>query len=510
MTVFAGVKIPSYADDLYEKYHIEINGIFIDSIAYGKLDNDVKYDLKLWNMFYDATKTYTGVTVTGSAGCSLVDSNLSYAIKSLAFQSYIALTMYENGGYLINNSIVWDWVGGATTTLTTTGSRGIIFPYMPEAQIKEILKFSTDIIESYNGLEQRIPMRYSPEQVFSFKYYLKTTDYDAFELIFLQQNTKFYIPIWTMSTRTADNLPYSIPQTVRCDITGRNFKVGDSILIWDSKSNYEIVTVTAVGMDDPNSDFQFAETLTGTYTKPYIIPIKQTFIEGKSKTQYAMHKVGFYEFNYKISEPCIITGYTPAYSLNSIPIIYDSNFFDSDTTQSSSQTGNKFIDFNTGIMNVKPFWTKPKEIRTFGWYKDNFTDIYQLYQLFHYLKGRQKVFYMPTFQADFELTTAYTSTDTFINVVNNGQDELFSSTGRNAITMWYNGTPYTKQITAITENVDGTLQVTIASAFGNNFPVATYGSWLVPYRLNEDTIEIKWDFTGQIYVKTSICEVNNS
>jgi len=504
MTAFAGVKIPSYADDLYEKYHIEYDGEFISLIAIGRIEYDAKYDLKVWNLFYDADKTYSSIDVAGNAGVSVVDNNSSTTIVSLEnneFELYIT----ETGKYLINNTITWDFPSG-DPVLTLTGTRGVILPYRPEREITESLKFATDIIESYDGDEQRIPMRFSPEQAFTFKYYLESGDYDSLELIFLLQNTKFYIPIWTMKTRTADNLPYSTPLRVRCDTTGRGFTIGDSIIIWDAKTNYEVVTVSAVDA----TYLEFTETLTGTYTKPYVIPIRQTFIEGTTKSVFTKHKEGYYNFNYKIAEPLIITGYLPTYSLNSIPIIYDYNHYDGDTNTSNFKTGNQFIDFNTGLVNVKPFWTVPKEIKGFGWYKNTFAEIYELYQFLHYIKGRQKVFYAPTFYGDFQLSSAYTSTDTYIDVVNNGQDELYNSDRRNAIVVWLNGTAYPRQINSIIENTDGTLRVTLASAFGVNLASGSYGSWLVPYRLDSDTIELKWDMVGEIKISTTFCEINNN
>lgn len=514
MSAYTGVKIPSFYEQFYDKYHIEdiVENEFIILLDLGKIIQEIEYDVNIWNMHYDTEETYASIDVSGNSGVSVTDNNSTTDIISLESGNF-TIEIDEEGKFLINNTIEWQFGDSDDPILTLTGYRGEIFPYMPESNINETLQFGTDIIESYNGTEQRIATRFSPDKSYSYKYYFTTSEYDTLEHLFLQQQTKLYIPLWVWSTRSSVDLPQvGDTKNILCDTIGRGMVAGDNILIWDSASNNEVVTIDAIS----DTDIDFVETLTGTYTKPYVIPIKQTIISAPKKTMFPLHKKGFYEFTYRIVEPKQIDTYSPTNRLNYIPLIYDCNFFDSNTQSNAILNGNQIIDFNTGKLSVKPFWTVPKEVKSFGWYKNTYATIYKLYELLHYLRGRQKIMYMPSFQADFilseDLVINYRGRNTFSAVDNNNRD-IFNSGRRNAFVIFYNSTRYVSEITAIKLIEEGVERISFDPEFvsvgGVTIPAGTPVSWLIPYRLESDTITLNWNFSHEVSIQTQVREVNN-
>lgn len=243
--------LPGHTHDLV--FHNCIH-IFPRRSDLGAVISEQEIEAEVWNAFMNRARTLEEITVEGPAGIVVVD-HLGVPADFPASDSQIfAVTVEAEGDPQINNTITWVFTGieEAGCTLTIVGFRLIMFPFDPNMAhpITETFGYRTDIIEAFNGKEQRIQLRAVPIGSISYNVALidRRDAQMAAAILFGNQARAFGVGRWQFQTTlTTGAIPAET--TIYLDTTDIPFEVGGLVMLWADPYTWEVQPIESIGAD---------------------------------------------------------------------------------------------------------------------------------------------------------------------------------------------------------------------------------------------------------------------
>jgi len=219
----------------------------------GAVISEQEIEVEVWNANLRAAKTLEDITVEGPAGIEVVDHlGLPSHYPASHSETYVVQVSAE-GDPQVDNLVAWVFTGvEEDADLTVLGFRLIPYPFRPNMvqSIQERIGYLTDIIEAFNGLEQRRQLRAVPHGSISYTILL-TSRRDAqmaAAILFGNQARTFGVGRWQFQTplttqATADDTE------VYCDTAHIPFQVGGLVMLWRDPYRWEVQTIAAVEAD---------------------------------------------------------------------------------------------------------------------------------------------------------------------------------------------------------------------------------------------------------------------
>lgn len=378
---------------------------------------------------------------------------------------------------------------------TSNDTSGALLPYRPESPIIEFIEFSTDIITSRKGTEQRIATRRYPRHTFNFS------------TIVIGQNASQQLenqftstPIgslgfgfWHQSVQSSSIVQGSSTLTL---VTSYAFYEADGFcLLWESPSKYEILEIDSLTA----SELTFKTTIANEYTTAYVVPFfylllngAPSWVSGKGSTRFevegmttVLFGIGEYTFGDSYAGYPVIPYTCNLFKQKSLPYRLDALIYETDGV--------------TGVVERQSIWDIAKRQFTFGAYITTPEEAILFYELVYYFRGRQKEMWIPSYEHDFVLAEDIATGDSLI-VEDNLFEEIFraydddiSLSAYNQICLFYSdGTSYRREITSVTNLGDGTLELGLLEDVPASLIEDTKISFLYFCRLSSDRIEIEW------------------
>jgi len=294
-----GATATRYLDDFYYRIHIYENPINL-----GLVFADTEQDLWVWNAFFD-TKTLDDITINGVL--TLVGPEAPYNFRPLEAREYIA-EIAKEGELDYRVEITFDFEEPLNDIVVViTGTRATILSWKPENKIKEILEWRTEILRSYSGVEQRIRLRQTPRQSFRLQFIFDTnklnTQFDA--MLHRWQKRSWIIPIWT-EVAIHSGILVEDTMIISVDTKYADFRDNSSVMIWQSNSKFEVVTVESVEEDKLNLKFGIVNNYTGNQ---YIVPLRVGHMTSKNIKQKFNSPASMIETAFIVSDNTDISGY---------------------------------------------------------------------------------------------------------------------------------------------------------------------------------------------------------
>jgi hypothetical protein len=494
----AGVYAEGFELDWYNQIHV-----IPQLLELGFVLGETIQTIQVWNG-YSIPKNLAEIVETGTEGIALTGG---FGTPPLDVGAYIettyTLTVDVDGPARIAATYTWDFGVDDMPVLTVTGDRAVVFAYEPQRPISEELIWLTDILESYNGTEQRIALRDIPRQVFQYNYQMidGVERQNAINALYGNMGRGFAVPVWTDMKPLLSDISagvFSIP--VNTSIA--DFRVGGTAILWNAYDDFDVVAITAV---NPLSlDILRETTLAHLAIDTLVIPMQVVFAEDTarvSRTGSGYHTLGM---RWRSSEYKDLSSDAGLTMYKSMPVFIDTNFLGSDTREEPFGGSADFLDTNVGIFSVirKSF---PKLDFKKRWEPETAAEVWALRLLIHALKGRQRSFWLPTYRIDFTLTEAIAAADTVLSVERSGYPRYLDldEPVKHIAIMLKNGTTYYREITNASDTgvID---ELTIDANLGTTIQIADVAriSYLVRCRLNTDTVRI--DHTG---LGRATCEV---
>lgn len=164
-----------------------------------------EFSFELWHSFTDA-KTLAGVSQTGAFGIQLkgATSGTLYAFTSFAY----GVSLSQANG-LIDYTASFDFGSGSACTFRLTASMALVMPERIDwsTQPEMSIQYLTEVIESFDGTEQRIALRDTPRCSISYMYSMTDEQQYLFDNKLATSAGSMLIPIWPLQCKRAANTP---------------------------------------------------------------------------------------------------------------------------------------------------------------------------------------------------------------------------------------------------------------------------------------------------------------
>lgn len=485
----------------------ELVHIFPKTLELGNVVSNLVFAIDLYSSFRRDSITLTdidnqiaaqGVSITGAP--TLPKQHQPQ--RSLG----VSLNVDQVGPPNIDGDVIFDY-DIRDIALPVTGTRVILFPYMPQREFIETLQWKTDIIKSADGTEQRIALRRYPRQGIAYDYVMRDDeDLSTIRTLLTEwQPRVFGVPLWWWARKlTADAALGSTSVTVST-IDNADFRVGSLIMIVQPDPNdltkllSDVLEIDSFGSPDNIINFTSATTQAfSTVSGALAVPVLPCLLPG----QVTLNRAGdFHEFTLQFLSTDNIVDLADASTFSTYqgkPVIDDPNFMAGRAYRETLTHKNTRLDF--GVGRIDAFSTQLLGVNTFPkrWINNDNLSEWQVRGLLYALRGRQQNFFLTTFQNDMELTAAISSLQSNIDIKNIGYTNFIRNRDpfRDIEIVKTDGTTIRRRITGSVAVDSDTERLTLDSAVGVDVAIADLDriSYLQLQRFATDTLRIehKW------------------
>lgn len=262
-----------------------------------------------------------------------------------------------------------------------------------EAPIKETYEFVTDIIETFNGTEERHKMRGVPKQTFNYTLVADKSNSQEF-LTQLQGNIRrdWAIPIWTEIQKINEVKEGDLSLVV--DEFALDFVVGNSVYIYNFCSSGWLAfdIVKRVG-----NEIFLNEPFPKGMKNFYALPLKRAWIKGsvskdtngissKPQATFVMYDVSNVPGNeFEV--------------FNKHPLLNLPTMLNSGSTSRTVTMRQDLADFDTGVVEWRTTWKKSRYVTDMSVLMTSAKDVFKTKQLLFTQGGKHLSFWLPTYES---------------------------------------------------------------------------------------------------------------
>lgn len=376
------------------------------------------------------------------------------------------------------------------------GEQATLWPFKPNWSnpLVETLEWSTAILQSYNGNEQRIANRQNPRVATDYGFLVHSRAAQRLDnLLWARQNRRLALPLWQYVTSTTAEAA-ATADIVEFDPAFGPFIDGGWLVLMRSETQFEVCEIATVEVGGATLAAPLAETWpVGTRVYPLHLGFFDGDVALRRETDRAV--TGALRF---ISDPVTADAF--------IPVAEAGTTYDGYEFLATKPNWNGGInapqsypldrtDFGIGAIAYNRTVNTPTITRDFEWLLKSRSEITAFREFLGRRVGRQKAFYAPTWNLDLELIGNVGSGDTEINVRENLVGELvgLDPSRTHVYIRLKSGTTYLREITDVTPAGEATT-LTISTSLGANVAVADVRSihFVSLWRLASDSVALQW------------------
>lgn len=466
----------SYLDDFYNRVHLTPRAIDAGTLLATKT-----YQIGVWNAYLDPIN----LLAIGRSGTSgITDSGVAApSVFSPLEEATLTLIVTPSGPVSIDATYTFSFDVASVQT-HVTGRRGVVWGYVPQVPFRESLEWKTDVISSFSA-EQRIALRVAPRQTFSNDYRINSAQLtEAKGKASRSVHQPFGIPVWTEATYVG-----AIPQgatEILFDTSNADYRADDLMYVWESDSKSgALATVTKL----PDRITLLNPTGVG-YTAAYVMPMR---------LMYALNGIGFErgpsdsvhvrgEFMSDLSVDLGDNGAYPQYRGKTVlpfrPFIVTSG-------AEKVLRATTVFDNESGPIDVDPVNSWVSGTSNVGFEIGSKSERWTVRRWLHSLRGRQKAFWLPTWNRDLTLVLDAGPSAQGITVSSVGYADYY--TVKDLMVRLKNGTVRYLRVLSSVNNGDGTETLALDTVLGTELLVADveFISFMDHVRLASDRVDIR-------------------
>lgn len=476
---FSGFSSNYYYKDYYDRVHINPANINI-----GNLLSTVTTTFRIWNANTSA-KSVSAVTSLGVEGISITSSKTLPGTFAPMEEATFTLSATLDGPPTLDATIHYDFDGTNDVELKLSGQRVVVWPFMPQTNVSERLQWSTNVLGSFDK-EQRVSLRIAPRQSFEYEFVCDPQQFSRMKTTAAEWSHRLYgVPIWYEAVTSASVSAGTSVLNVNTQYS--DFVVGGLLLVWSSDTLNEVAEIVA----KTSSTITLKRPLQNGYTTPLVAPVQLGFTPNGVKFSRTASQMTTAKAVFEL------TGNTQV-SLTFSPTTYKGYYVVTDrilmfgSVEESIARDLDIVDSVTGTIELDTTSNKVRRRGTVTAFARTAADRWKTRSWFHYLRGKQKAFWLSTWNNDMELSTLMSNTSYSMEIKNIGFT-LFVGTGDVVVRM-KSGSVYYNRVLGSEVLSDGTERLAMENLFPINLdPSAVESiSFLHLVRLDSDDIEFSY------------------
>ncbi len=479
--VINGALITSYSDDYYHRVHILPNQIELGNIA-----SSQEFKCYVWNAHF-TKKRLTAINGI-SEGLILEGKQAPYTFNPLEEQTY-KLTVTPDGASTIDDALTWNF-NDETPSITITGDRIVAFSFMPTWTdgITERLEWSTNILTSDSGVEQRSALYLTPRQYFKTSFIFHQNERQYFNNMMSWSARVWAIPLWHYVQFI--NKPLAKNDTViYCTTKDIEFTESGLILLWRETFSYEIAEVTTVNTD---SLVLKRPLQSGWDTSTRIYPAKAALFNKQPELSRKTDQLQTASIEFRLNENSPYNAIAPVTNYLGYPVLALRPNESEDLTNSYQRLLST-LDNAMSLPKVTDTSGFSFLLQSYRWLGMGREERRQFRELIYYLNGKQKVLWIPSHADDLTIADIISPTEPILTIKACGYTRFASNdTDKKHIAIYLtDGTVFYRTITS-SESLGTTERIAIDSPLGQQvYPEQVdYISFMRLCRSNGDTVEI--------------------
>lgn len=494
---FTGYKAPSFLDDYYYRVHI-LPGI----LPLGNLLSAQVRNVEVWSAHFEP-KLLSSVTQVGTDGITLTQPQSTPTYFAALESRIYTLSVSTNGPPIVDAIYTFNFPG-ESPTLEITGRRVVLWPFVPDTGYDETMSWKTDILDSYNN-EQRLALRAAPRQAFSHKFLLDEAQFSRAKAISTQWAHRVYgIAVWAEVTPLLNGLTAG-STFIAFDTANADYREDDLILLWASDTQLTALEITTVQADGVNLKLP----LEANWPKCYVAPLRfaRTFsgIEYKRSSNRYITASGVFEVTQNKD-----LGDNGAYPLyRGKPVLTDRSAVVSDLSERIARTIDIF-DNGSGPIQVDTAANWARHMQTIGFIKNTRAGVWALRKWIHARRGKQRAFWLPSWNTDLIILEDVASTASAITVSPIGYPLYYGA--KDIMVQLKNGNRVFVRITSGSTNGDGNEVLTLSAAIGVTFAKTDidFVCFMSHARFDSDQVVFSHKDVGQVAATIAIAETPES
>ena len=355
-----------------------------------------------------------------------------------------------------------------------------IIPFMPQAPIKETLMWKTNVFISFDGSERREAIRQFPRLSYNYRIpvnaeFKRSHVYHAVSKGIAMND--WLIPMWW----EFQYVEISAGKVLTVDSRPWPLEVGDRLFIVDyvKQQNFLVSEITAL----TNTQITVMDTIPAMQ-RPIGMPIRVGYIDNRASLQTIGGFIGEADILFTLSEPVRMTtderfGGTPVYN--------EPYLIGGGVVKQVAQTVST-VDYGR-LVARRERWTMPKAYYQMGFRQHNLCDHAGFRKFLHQQRGRERAFWLPSFETDLVPVRDDTEVGTTLKV----RDYSYNDTDmhRSCIAIKdVKGNWHYRRITA-NNTTAGVVSLTLDTALALRHGQINYISYLGKHRITGDRIQIE-------------------
>jgi hypothetical protein len=494
---WTGAADRTFRDDWYHRIHV-----LPAAIDFGNIVSPVSHPIEVWNAFFSPISLAAmevagadGVSLTGQPPPPLVYGGLASRVYTVAAST--------QGSPVLSARYVFRFSNGASSKLTVSGRRVVVFGLAPNwaGGITERLAWLTDVLESYDGSEQRIRLRSIPRRSFEFQLDLAGHDVRVLEtLLHAWAARVFAVPVWT--DRTVLTAPLSAGATaVRVsDAANADYHAGGLVAFWSDNQHHEVGEILSLA----GNALTLKQPLSrGWPAGTRVFPARFARLDGDVVVAHPTDALASARVRFEVEDPSPV----PAIDGPSTYQGYRVLAWRPNRIEDLTDTWRRklaLLDYGTGPVTLDDLSGHPvvgKRLRfTFG----NRATIQAFRAWLHARLGRAVPFWLSSGQSDVEVTRQINAADQHLAVKNIGYARYLASPTirRDVVIHATGGRADYRRITGGTEISADEELLTLDSSLGVTLALQDVLriSFLDLVRLDADAQELFWETDGIVQV----------
>lgn len=495
-----GALLPTFGADWYHRIHV-----IPSTIDLGNLVSPVERVLEVWNARFDA-QTLDAIDETGTDGLLLSGQPappLAFGPLQSRLYTFAAGT---RGAPVIDAAYRFVFAGGLTALLVVTGRRVVVFGMRPDWSqgITERLEWLTEVLEAYDGTEQRVRLRQLPRRGFEYGFLIEGRDAQVLDHLLFAWGARIYcLPVWTdISTLAGEAAVGSTALTVQ-DAANSDYHAGGLAVLWRSNTRHEAVEILSIA----GNTLTLKLPLAGSWPAgTRVFPARLARLEGEVAVTRPTDTIAVGRCRFGIED---ITA--PAVA-DAGPAYQGYRVFDWRPNRSTDLEDRwlrrlSIIDYGTGLSTFDDESGAPLIGRTLTWLLTHRSAATAFRGWLAARAGRANPCWLPTFESDLEVSRTVAATDAGLVVRNVGYARFVAADPlRRDLRLLTTAGTFHRRITGANEISEDEELLSLDAPLGVTLQPGQFlqVSYLELARLDQDAVELHWetDATARVQLST--------
>lgn len=450
---------------------------------------DAEFGFELWHS-YTTPKELSGVSESGAYGVRLTGLTSGTLLPFTTFAYGVSLSR-ANG--VIDYKASFDFGAGSACTFSLTASMALVMPERIDwsTQPELSIQYLTEVIESFDGTEQRIALRDTPRVSLSYTYSMTDEQQYLFDNKLATSLGSMLVPMWPLQCRLSHGISTGDARISLADVSA-HLGSSETILISEN-DRHEVLSVESV---DGWSVTVSRLTKNDFSESAIVVPLRIAYPADESNSTSLLRSFDQHTITYDLDEtqtlkPAPVDDFE---RLNARPIFP----FRPDRSKDLTTQYSRLRETLDPLIGARSIYNRARGSvkvlgQTFTFFSESerqrFEDFAEL------MNGAQGEFYMEGPGQAFELSEDVVVPTYKFKIKSSGYTNFANShsLATNIAIKLYNGTTIYKTILSATTNPDGTETIT-TKELTNNLKTSDIETIVPLYLARFDSDEFRYIF----------------